>query len=245
MRNEMESRIQNSESTIQNNTHASLIAFNCDNDRKLHSALRIPHSAFQNRARAFTFFEIMIVISIVAILAAITMPRLKSTLAKVRVKSAARKVTGLLRYARTAAILGESTCEVRFDLEKDSYELTLHDKSGEPIKTKTRRSRRKRERSSPVLGDDARGPRFLPKDVHFVMVATAAPLTDGRKGLPRVIYYSDGSATPATISIQDKNERAISVEIYRTTGMTRIEPGLPQEKPKAQTLYYGPKAKRR
>ncbi|MCL5269702.1 MAG: hypothetical protein M1457_03925, partial [bacterium] len=81
--------------------------------------------------------------------------------------------------------------------------------------------------------------RQLPRNVHFAAIYAAAPLTDDTR-LPRVIYYPDGSATATTIAIQDTGRRSISVEVYRTTGMARVEKGLPPEEPRLQTIYYGP-----
>lgn len=192
--------------------------------------------------KGFTFIEITVVIFIVCIMAAISIPRMKGTFVDVRLKGAARDVTALLRYARNVAVLRELPCQVQFDVEKDTYELVLLNASGDEVQEKRSRRRSGKDNNKLSIGDDVAGERNLPKDVHFAMIYTSAPLNADSK-LPCVTYYPDGSATPATIAIQDEKAHAISVEIFQTTGMARVQKGLPPEdegKPKNR-YYYGPK----
>ena len=72
-----------------------------------------------------------------------------------------------------------------------------------------------------VCSDDVGGIRRLPPEIHFAVIYTAAPLTDDT-GKPCVEYYADGSATPATIVLQDEAKRTMNVEIFRTTGMAQV-----------------------
>lgn len=193
------------------------------------------------RNRGFTFIEIMIVIVIVLVLAAVAIPQMGGTFRRTRLKSAARDVTGLLRYARDIAVLSEQFAEVRFDPERDAYQVYLVDEFGEPLEdVERRRDRRRRGEDPPLtLGDDVGGVRKLPERVHFAVIYTAADLTVENE-LPRVIFSPDGSATPATIGLQDDDKNTMSVEIYRTTGLTRVARGLPPEEPDFQRLYVGP-----
>ena len=50
---------------------------------------------------------------------------------------------------------------------------------------------------------------------------------------------SAGAATAATIVIEDDHNNALNIEVYRTSGLARVEPGAPREAPKQRTLYYG------
>lgn len=198
------------------------------------------------RRFGFTLLEIMIVIVIMGALAAVAMPRMKGTYYGFRIRKAGRDVAGLLRYARNAAVLREKPCEVQFDPEKDTYQLFLFDDQGEridPTKTRSSRSswRKKADSQEFVIGDDASGVRRLPAGVHFVTIYSMASLSDDTK-LPRVVYYADGSATAATLAIQDDHDLTISVQVYSTTGMTRVDKGLPPSGTKTRPLYYGPNA---
>jgi type II secretion system protein H len=195
------------------------------------------------RRGGFTFIEITIVIMIVGLLLAFGTPRMRGTFGRVRLTSAARDITALMRFARDVAVLTESRCEMRFSPNEDAYQLVVFDRNDKRIAVKERRrSRRWEDESNPlVIGADLLERQQLPRRVHFAVIYTAAELTEDTN-LPRVIFYPDGSATPATVAIQDDNQKTIRVELYRTTGMTRVEPGLPPEAPPSQKLYYGPGA---
>lgn len=193
--------------------------------------------------KAFTLLEILFVVLIMGLLLGITLPRMSGTFGAAKLKTAARDLTGMLRYARNTAVLRELPCEIRFDLDEGLYQLVLMDASGDIYEEK-RSSHRGRKRNndgaSPMISDDVAGVRRLPGKIYFSVIYTAAPLTDDTDR-PRVIYYPDGSATPATIAIEDHKKRAISVEVFRTTGMARVSQGLPTKEPKAKTRYMGPK----
>jgi type II secretory pathway pseudopilin PulG len=185
----------------------------------------------------------MIVIMILSVLTAVAMPRMKGVLAATRLKTSTRDVSGMLRMARDFAVLREKPVEVRFDVENDTYKLVLLDreyKEEEPDK----RSRVGRKDKQPLrLNDDVAGMRVLPKGVHFQAIYTAAPLSDERD-LPRVIFYSDGAASPATLLIQNDNRGVMSIEVFRTTGLTRVAAQAPAEEPAGVRKYYGPETKR-
>lgn len=197
-----------------------------------------------HRRHGFTLIEIMLVVAIMAILATIAMPRMRASFSQARLKRAARDVAGMMRFARNTAVLRELPCEVRFDPENGKYQLVLLDEYGDRIDDADgRRYRnRKRAKENPELsmGDDIAGVRRLPDGVYFAVIYSGAEPTEDTD-LPRLIYYSDGSATAGTIAIQDDKEHALHVEVFRTTGMARVAPGLPVREPEGKTLYYGPK----
>lgn len=191
-------------------------------------------------ARGFTFVEILVVITIILILMSVSLPRLAGTVGHTRLTTSARDVTALLRFARDAAVLTEQQTEVRFDPEGGRYQLVVTGREGERVEIRRRRrSRNSEDRNNLLaLGAEYLQGKSLPNRVHFQAIYTAAPLTEDTE-LPRVIFYPDGSATPATIAMQNDDLKTLRVEIYRTTGMTRVEEGLPPEVPETQRLYYG------
>lgn len=189
--------------------------------------------------RGFSLIEITLVVIIFALLAAIGLPRFKGTFAQARLKSSARALVGSLRYARNAAVLRGLPTEVRFHLAHGGYELTLLDEYELPV-AEREPGRRWRDEDGPrVLTDDVRGVRRLPETVEFAFVQTsAAPSTEHDD--PRVVYYPDGSATPAVIGLIDPRERGYSIQVFRTTGMARIGPGIELELEPTKPIYYGP-----
>ena len=67
----------------------------------------------------FTLLELMVVIGIVAILAAVTVPNLIAWLPKYRVGSAARNVKSAVEFARMQAIRENADVNVNFDFAND------------------------------------------------------------------------------------------------------------------------------
>lgn len=192
------------------------------------------------RRSGFTMFEIVIVVVIVMVLISISLPRMRGSFEATRMKQAARDVTALLRFSRDVAVLQERPCEVRFAPDLDQYQLVAFDEEGERIEIRERRrSRRWDDEDALMISADWLEVKELPRRVHFAMIYSAAERSEDT-GLPRVVFYPDGSATPATIALQDEGERTMRVEVYRTTGMTRVEEGLPVERPAHQQRYYGP-----
>lgn len=197
-------------------------------------------------ARAFTFMEIMIVLLILGVLIAVTLPRLKGTLGQARLKTAAREIAAVSRMARDYAVLRELPVEVRFDPDKATYQLFLLDRNFEPTKENRERSRtRRRTRQDELtLNDDVAGTRRLPQGINVQSIYTAAPLSDDNGKLPRIIFYADGAASPATVILQDAKDRRMSIEVFRTTGLTRVMAAAPEEEPKTQRRYYGPEERK-
>jgi type II secretion system protein H len=185
----------------------------------------------------FTLMEIMIVVVIIMLLMSIAIPRMGGTFTSSQLKASARDVTGLLRYARDYAVVTGRQCEMRLAPDRDAYQIVALDEKGEPLDPRRDRSRDGKA-ARMMLGDDASSVINLPRRIHFSIVYSEAPLTD--RGLPRVVYYPDGSATPAMITIQDEKHHALSVQVFRTTGMARVTTGRPVEEPKIPRRYYGP-----
>ena len=85
--------------------------------RDLHIA---PHSQSQS---GFTITELLIVLTLIGILSAISMPTLKGFAATRRLKSSAYSLRSLLTFARDMAITDRATHLVVFDLDRDRYWL--------------------------------------------------------------------------------------------------------------------------
>ncbi len=193
------------------------------------------------RQGGFTMIEVTLVVLILLALTAITMPKMRSTMQHLRLKQGARDVAALLRLARDSAVTRQLPVEVIFDLEGEGnrYQLALLDEMNERVEETERRSRRRTDERIAVVGREVLRVRELPDGVAFAQVSTAAPMLK-RNDRPRVVFHPDGSATPATIGLQDGRQRTLSIEIYRATGLARVEPGLPPVEPRSRTLVYGP-----
>lgn len=76
---------------------------------------------------AFTLIELMVVLFIVSLMAALVLPNLRYSESKVRTQ--ARKVASILRYMNETAAARKETLSISFDLDKGS--ITWQDSDGE------------------------------------------------------------------------------------------------------------------
>ncbi len=72
---------------------------------------------------AFTLVEMITVLAIVAMLAAMTIPRLGNSIARQRADASARRIAADLRLARAHALQVSASQTVTFDSSSDSYAL--------------------------------------------------------------------------------------------------------------------------
>jgi len=75
------------------------------------------------RLPAFTLLEVVMVLVIVAIVAAIAVPRYAAALHRYRAEHAARRIAADLEYARALARQSSATQRVVFDADADTYTL--------------------------------------------------------------------------------------------------------------------------
>jgi hypothetical protein len=184
------------------------------------------------RRSGFTFLEAMLVLGIIVVLAAVTLPKMRGTFDRARLQSAVRDFSGMLRYARQFAVLRGDGAQVVIDPENGEYymELVHVGLDGELSRDEQRPSRRRGDDLKELhLSREFVEGHVLPKRVFFTLVHSSAPTTD-RSGLPRIVFYADGSASSGMIGIQDEKGKAYRVDVYRATGtaMTRLgQPVIP------------------
>ncbi len=191
------------------------------------------------RARGFTFLELMIVITLLGVLAAVTVPKMGNIFRHGQLEAGTRDLVATLRYARHAAILRGDGVEVRFDPENRKYQMlpVKLDADGQP--EEQQRVRRREEKGRFQLNAEATLVHDLPPSVFYNLIHSSAPLTEERS-LPRIIFYPDGSATPSKIGLQNSENRAFAIEIYRTTGLASVAVGVPVLPENTPPLYYLP-----
>ena len=75
-----------------------------------------------NDPDGFTMLEILVVMGIIAVVAALIVPRLGGTIYNLRLRSAVRKTSAVLRYMRSVAITTQKEQRASFILKEDSEE---------------------------------------------------------------------------------------------------------------------------
>ena len=84
------------------------------------------------RRRGFTFIELLLAISVMLVLMAISMPKMAATFKRGRLEAATRKLTAPLRYARPLALLRGAGSPVRFPRTGSSGSPKTTHGRGEP-----------------------------------------------------------------------------------------------------------------
>ncbi|MFA6171871.1 MAG: GspH/FimT family pseudopilin [Patescibacteria group bacterium] len=90
---------------------------------------------FSSRRRAFTVYEILIVIGIIVLLSAITIPYINKFQPNLKLNAAARGLTADLRYAQQLTITEQVLHLVSLDIASGSYSLLRVDAATTTVKS--------------------------------------------------------------------------------------------------------------
>ncbi|MBN1902082.1 GspH/FimT family pseudopilin [Candidatus Sumerlaeota bacterium] len=187
---------------------------------------------FKTRQRGFTLLELSIVIVILGVMMAFTIPNMRSMNDKNKLISSTRELVGLIRYARAEAITREYETEIRIDVEKGRFRLDLNEFKNEEVFGSGDRLERRRYQIEQI--------RNLPRDVKFTKVyAELDP--QGVERITRLVFFPDGTATWAEINLQSKPKhkdskvRNLRIEVSHSTGLPNVyDPGTQALKPPVQ-----------
>lgn len=172
------------------------------------------------RRAAFTFVELMFVVVILGVLAALVLPRVTGGSQSTALRTAARDMARLASFARQSAI--SSQAEVVMTIVPEEKKWWIELPRDEKEKRRTRSSRR-RER---VALTDEEETRVLDPKLSFAEVLREGEqLTDDEI---QIVFYPQGSCSGATVVIATANGRKMSVHIERATGLASAVEGEPK-----------------
>ena len=182
-----------------------------------------------NNPDGFTMFEILVVMGVIAVLAALIVPRLGGTIYNLRLRSAVRKTSAVLRYIRSVAITTQQEQEVIFILNENP-----EDKDYYRYQRVTRKSGDQSERDDDVDLQD--NPEDLKKETKKVELDAEISLSwrDGKdmdweeQGRYEIIFSPRGFATGGEIRFAlSDGKRAYILRVEPVTG--RAEISTPEE----------------
>lgn len=171
----------------------------------------------------FTLLELVVVLVIVGLMVALVVPRLTGPMANLDLKTAAKKVSASLRYARSRAATEKAVYVALFDF--DHNRLTVIDT---PLTMNDFLVRKRAEIEQALIsrlgreqdGPD-RGKTFQPPDGVRFEKGNAANRTVASGFLP-VFFFPTGASSGGTIVLANRRDRRYDIMIDFITGMVRL-----------------------
>jgi len=153
------------------------------------------------RSRGFSLLELVIVLIIISLLAILVTPTLTKTISHMEVKSAAKKVSAILRYCRNDAINKNRIYQVNFDSESNLISVMSADEGEEKLSVRN---------SYP-----------LPRDVRMEKVEAGKTFFEST--LPSFEFYPNGGANGGTAVIRGGEGRGYAIQVDFLTGTVKVE----------------------
>lgn len=149
----------------------------------------------------FTLFEVIIVMMIVAMMAAIIGPAVRSGISTLRFRTAVKGLVSTLRYCRSKAISTKKEEKTEIDMDEGSYRMAGVSLSADG------------KGRAPAVG-------MLPEGALFAEWETSNETETG--GIQFITFYPKGNATGGTLRIEDQRGSLLEVVIDRITGRVKV-----------------------
>ena len=178
----------------------------------------LPHSASPGRLHAFTLVELLLVLAIIAIVTAVTVPMLMKSVRGNRLRTACRTVVMAGRYARSMAVLKQCEMIVTFDLDGGRVSVS---RGGPPVPAAAPAadsgvlSAREADAAPTNAPAAPAGEEELVRvldQVRITFVETGDQEVRGT-GSARAVYASNGRCAPYTVGVQDEGGAAVTIEV--------------------------------
>ncbi len=193
--------------------------------------------------RGFTIMELLLVLTIIAILSSVSMPVLKGFAATRRLKASAYTVRDLLAFARDMAITGRNAHLVVFDLDRGQYWLASSETfdprnpltSAITASNSTAIAAQPRAQSRDALEGTQRGlsrtggimgiPHVFEQNVRLVaMVTNHSGRTAQVDSGVEYVYFSPTSTSEHTLMyLQNQRNQVMSITVEAASGHIRVQ----------------------
>lgn len=188
------------------------------------------------KKNGFTLIEMVMVMAIISVVAAIILPRLDPFVPQRRLKSAARRLSGAMSLCYGEAVSRNKNYRLYIDATEDKYWITevevIEEEEEESaaigLRIGTRFELLEYEESGSAEIEETApteplfAPTRLPQGVHFSSVDVGRGLTGGSVGVRYIEFGPLGDATPATIQLTNEEGAAFTVYYDGVTGIPEL-----------------------
>ena len=188
----------------------------------------------------FTLIEIMLVLTLIAILSSITMPSLRGLAVSTRLKSSAHAIRDLLHFARDMAVTERTVYLVVFDLARNRYWLASSEtfaakdvasssitnpsnniNQAVSVTQTSEMTQSTVSRTSMILGI----PKKPSHNVSLSQLVTNhnSQTSQVNSGADYIYFSPTASSEDTTLYIQDQKGKAMSISVEAATGRVRLQ----------------------
>jgi prepilin-type N-terminal cleavage/methylation domain-containing protein len=161
-------------------------------------------------SKGFTLIELVVVLFIVALLAALVMPRIGTFLSHGDTNKAIRQIRGMVRYLAGMSVSTRTQYQLQYDLDQGTCWVSRQNADGEFIEEKEILTR----------------PLHLPSGVRFKDIST--PRGVQREGVAYTAFSPTGWVEETLIHVEGGS--AVTIKLLPLTGDVKVYEGYVEEK---------------
>ena len=199
--------------------------------------MKTNNSANPNR-RGHSMMEMVVVMSVLAGMAALSWPMLKSPMSKLRLQAAAQEVSAAMAKARLKAMQSGEAQVFRVQLHTGKFQVTAYSEDEETDRpeitheTDTETVQNDSSEHSPLneIADGLAEEKELPNGICFEISLddeSAEPQTlveaeDEEEWMDFAVFYPDGATTNAIVGLHGEPDFHVDVKLSGLTGIAKI-----------------------
>lgn len=162
------------------------------------------------KKRGFSLLELVVVMALISLSLALVAPSFSRFSKKVELKTAAQRVSGILRYSRSESIQSGKVYQILFDpaLREVNIQALESEEAGATEKKKEEQKSVKRS---------------YPLPAGIQMREFNIPTPEFPSDLPTIEFYPNGATNGGSFILDAQDQRGYRIKVYFLTGIVEIE----------------------